>query len=66
MSKLQKNRLFDSVRQLILESRSRIFRTVNTEIIQLYWEIGRLIVEDEQNGNPRANKLSYIRVWKGL
>lgn len=55
MKELQSGGLFVSIRQLIIESRNRIFRTVNTEIIQLYWEIGRLIVEDEQNGNPRAN-----------
>lgn len=55
MKELKYEGLYDSIRQLIIESRSRIFRTINTEIIQLYWEIGRLIVEDEQNGNPRAN-----------
>lgn len=55
MKELKFEGLYDSIRQLIIESRSRIFRTINTEIIQLYWEIGRLIVEDEQNGNPRAN-----------
>lgn len=54
MNEFQKNGLYDSIRQLIIESRSRIFRTINTELIQLNWEIGRQIVEEEQNGNFRA------------
>ena len=54
MKELKNYGLYDSIRQLIIDSRSRIFRTINTEIIQLYWEIGRLIVDDEQEGNLRA------------
>jgi len=28
---------------------------VNTAMVQSYWEIGRLIVEHEQQGNSRAD-----------
>lgn len=61
---MEQTYLYESIRQLITESRSRIFKTVNYEIIQTYWEIGRLIVEDEQNGTIRA---SYGKqILKGL
>lgn len=29
-------------------------QAVNSAMVQTYWEIGRLIVEDEQNGRARA------------
>ena len=45
---------FQSVKDLILESRSRIFRAANSELLYTYWEIGRLIVDEEQNGQSRA------------
>jgi predicted nuclease of restriction endonuclease-like (RecB) superfamily len=54
MRKLAKNHLFESIRHLVVESKSRLIRKVNSELIGMNWEIGRLIVEDEQNGANRA------------
>ncbi len=36
------------------EGRSNVARTVNSIMVQIYWEIGRNIVEYEQKGNERA------------
>lgn len=46
--------LFDSIRELLINSRSQLIKTVNTVMVQTYWQIGKLIVEDEQEGNTRA------------
>jgi hypothetical protein len=39
---------------IIEEARSRVLRTVNSEMVLLNWHIGREIVEYVQRGDPRA------------
>jgi hypothetical protein len=46
--------LFKLVKQVVLEARQRAYRSNNAILLQMYWEIGKLIVEDEQAGNPKA------------
>jgi predicted nuclease of restriction endonuclease-like (RecB) superfamily len=46
--------LFDGIRSLLLAAKSQVRQTVNTAMVQTYWHIGRLIVEDEQGGQKRA------------
>ncbi len=46
--------LLSSIRELLVSSRNQLIRSVNTAMVQTYWQIGKLIVEDEQNGNTRA------------
>lgn len=55
MKQIKKNKsLYDSIKSLIEESKAQIVRKVNTSIILTYYEIGRMIVEDEQSGKSRA------------
>lgn len=35
-------------------ARNRVAREVNNILIQTYWEIGRIIVEEEQGNSDRA------------
>lgn len=51
----QTSALYDSIKSLIEESKAQIVRKVNTTIILTYYEIGRIIVEDEQSGKSRAD-----------
>jgi len=46
--------LFQKVADLIEASRKRVATAVNTAMVYTYYEIGRYIVEDEQNGASRA------------
>ena len=46
--------LIESIKEVILTSRRDIVRSVNTEMLSSYWNIGRLIVEDEQKNQERA------------
>ncbi|MBK9212013.1 MAG: DUF1016 family protein [Saprospiraceae bacterium] len=48
------NPLLHSIKEVIIESRQRIYRMANTSLLQTYWQIGKLIIEDEQNGNDKA------------
>lgn len=47
-------KLYIDVKQIIEEARNTVYRAANFEMVQAYWHIGRLIVEEEQNGEDRA------------
>lgn len=47
--------LVSAITQQIEQARGQVRQTVNTAMVQSYWEIGRLIVEHEQQGNSRAD-----------
>ena len=42
---------FNSILSLIKKSKERIISTVNTEIIDLYWQIGKEVSEKTKDGN---------------
>jgi predicted nuclease of restriction endonuclease-like (RecB) superfamily len=48
------HQLLSAIRQIVEQARNRIHQTVNSEMVQAYWHIGRVIVEDEQQGQQRA------------
>lgn len=49
------NNLWLKVRALINGARNKIYSQINTTTVHTYWHIGRLIVEEEQQGEKRAN-----------
>jgi len=51
--------LYNDIRKLVEQSRNRVYKTVNTEMINLYWNIGKIIVE-KQEGNTRAKYGDYL------
>lgn len=46
--------LYVSVKEIIENARNAAYRAVNFAMIQAYWNIGRLIVEEEQSGKQKA------------
>lgn len=50
MEKVEKQDLFQNIKELLASSRGDVYRYINTRMVYLYFEIGRLIVEYEQNG----------------
>ena len=51
---VNENSLIESIKKIIITSRKNIVRSVNTEMLSAYWNIGKLIVEDEQKNQERA------------
>jgi predicted nuclease of restriction endonuclease-like (RecB) superfamily len=47
--------LLNNIRNILIASRQQINKTVNSTMVQTYWQIGKLIVEDEQQGKNRAS-----------
>ena len=56
--------LFHQVAELLQNARQQVLRTVNSTMTFTYFEIGRMIVEEEQNGKDRAEYGK--QVLKGL
>ena len=51
---LKNNDLFLKIAQLLQAAKQNIVRHVNQTMVYTYYEIGRMIVEDEQQGKQRA------------
>jgi len=48
------NHFYHTIRELLHTARGKVYQTINTTMTQTYWEIGKRIVEEEQNGEDRA------------
>ena len=59
MKELEKN-LYSQVAEILKTARQQVVRQVNTTMVHTYFEIGRLIVEDEQNGKERAEYGKHV------
>ena len=46
--------LIQELKNIIYQAKQDVVSVVNTTMIKTYWEIGRMIVEDEQEGEKRA------------
>lgn len=54
-NEIQPNFLFENIKNLIKESQNRIISAITNTMSLTYFEIGRMIVEEEQKGELRAN-----------
>ena len=48
------NNIFDNIKELVINSRNKVYSVVNTEMLNLYWNIGKAIIEIQQ-GDERAS-----------
>lgn len=48
------NQLADTITNLVADTKNRLAQTVNTTLVATYWNIGKYIVEFEQEGNAKA------------
>lgn len=46
--------LYKSIKLVIENSRQTVYRFANATMVQSYWHIGKLIIEEEQKGRERA------------
>ena len=47
-------KVYNRIRKIIEAARANIARTINSEMVMAYWQIGQEIVEEEQKGSARA------------
>ncbi len=48
------NNIFDNIKELVISSRNKVYSAVNAEMLNLYWNIGKAIMEIQQ-GDERAS-----------
>jgi len=48
------NNLFNQIENIILENKTKMIYQINNTLVNTYFNIGKAIVENEQNGNIRA------------
>ena len=58
----QDKQFFAEIAGILHKARETTYRTVNTVMVQTNWQIGKRIVEHEQNGKSRADYGDYIIV----
>jgi predicted nuclease of restriction endonuclease-like (RecB) superfamily len=46
--------LYGNIRHVIEEARNTIYRTSSFAMVRAYWQIGKMIIEEEQSGKERA------------
>ena len=49
------NRLYDDISKILTENRKQAYVAVNQSMVQAYWQIGRIIIEEEQSGKLRSD-----------
>jgi len=52
--------VIQDIQQIIFQSQTRAIRSVNTERVLMYWQIGKRIFEEEQEGLDRAEYGTYL------
>ncbi len=55
-----KRELLQQIRGIIPQSRERAIRSVDHERVIMYWQIGKIIFEEEQQGEDRATYGSFL------
>ena len=53
------NNIYKNIKTLVINSRNKVYQTVNTEMLKLYWNIGKIII-GIQKGNKNAIYGDYL------
>lgn len=60
LTTIEEKQFYEDVRKILLEARERAYSNVSAIMTQAYWNIGKRIIEQEQNGESRAKYGSYL------
>ena len=73
---IESNMVYLQIKELIENARKQVSVKINNILVQTYWKIGKIIIEDEQENSERAEygkrllkrivKKIDKRVWKRL
>ena len=62
----------DEIKQIVQQARKQAYSAINSAMVEAYWKLGKRIVEEEQQGQVRADYGKQLlksidrRVWKGI
>lgn len=49
------NNYIQDIKQILAQARQKAYTAINSAMVEAYWQIGKRIVEEEQNGKERAD-----------
>lgn len=55
-----KKELIQEIHSIIATAKDRAIRSVDTERVLMYWKIGKVIFEEEQEGKDRAGYGEFL------
>ena len=55
-----KQSILKQIESIIITSKDKAIRSVDTERVMMYWQIGKVILEEEQQGKERADYGTYL------
>lgn len=55
-----RNEFYSSIAEILKAARSNAYRAVNFAMVESYWNVGKLIIEEEQSGKQRADYGAYL------
>ncbi len=53
-------KLYSEISNILLSARSKAYSAINFAMVQSYWQIGKLITEEELSGKDRADYGKYV------
>jgi predicted nuclease of restriction endonuclease-like (RecB) superfamily len=51
---------YEDIRNILRETRQKVYASINSEMVHAYWRIGKRIVEEEQFGEKRAEYGTFL------
>jgi len=57
---IMNRRFYENVKNVLIKARGNIYRTINFEMVTAYWDIGRLIIDEEQRGRQKSDYGEYL------
>ena len=54
------DQIYSVIKTLLIEAREKVYRHINFTMVTTYWNIGRIIVEEEQRGKNKAEYGEYL------
>ena len=54
------NRIYEGIKNILAKARKKSYRAVNFIMVEAYWNIGKLIIEEEQKGKQKADYGVYL------
>jgi len=55
-----RNEFYKAVSEVLAKARSQAYRAINFSMVEAYRHVGRLIVEEEQKGEKRAEYGAFL------
>ena len=60
LTTIEEKQFYEDVRKILVEARERAYSSASAIMTQAYWNIGKRIIEQEQNGERKAKYGSYL------